>query len=172
MPISLEFLQPIDCSFHGIVHGSFNYALGRIAFDVCFGNKCNFRRENMEFEVMNWLSQYHAILERPAFSRFMAVPHYTYLILKMPGPNEIIPVNGSFKLSDTCDKEFHKMAQRFGMTAEYARLKNDAEHNTLSTFGRYPPDKAFNDTLDAKKIRVHPADPTEATSIESETPIA
>jgi hypothetical protein len=39
----------------------------------------------------------------------MAVPHYTYLVLKMPGPNGIITVKGSFELSDICDKEFHKM---------------------------------------------------------------
>jgi hypothetical protein len=47
----------------------------------------------------------------------MVVPHYTYLVLKMPGPKGIITVKGSFKLSDLCDKEFHKMAQNFGMTS-------------------------------------------------------
>jgi hypothetical protein len=47
----------------------------------------------------------------------MAVSHYTYLVLKMPGPNGIITVKGSFELSDICDKEFHKMAQTFGMIA-------------------------------------------------------
>jgi hypothetical protein len=31
MHISLEFLKPIDCSFHGIVPGSANYPLGVIA---------------------------------------------------------------------------------------------------------------------------------------------
>jgi hypothetical protein len=30
MHISLEFLKPTDCSFHGIVPGSANYPLGRI----------------------------------------------------------------------------------------------------------------------------------------------
>jgi hypothetical protein len=49
----------------------------------------------------------------------MAVPHYTYLVLKMPGPKGIITVKGSFKLSDLCDKEFRKMAQNFGMMASY-----------------------------------------------------
>jgi hypothetical protein len=48
----------------------------------------------------------------------MAVPHYTYLVLKIPGPNGIITVKGSFG-SDLCDKEFHKMAQNFGMMANY-----------------------------------------------------
>jgi hypothetical protein len=38
MPILLEFLKPTDCSFHGILLGSANYPLGRIALDVCFGN--------------------------------------------------------------------------------------------------------------------------------------
>jgi hypothetical protein len=38
MHISLEFLKPTDCSFHGIVHGSANYPLGQIALNVCFGN--------------------------------------------------------------------------------------------------------------------------------------
>jgi hypothetical protein len=75
MHISLEFLKPTDCSFHRIISGSVNYPLGRIALDVCFGNRCNFRREKLEFEVMDWPSQYHAILGQPAFSRFMAVPH-------------------------------------------------------------------------------------------------
>jgi hypothetical protein len=37
----------------------------------------------------------------------------------MPGPNGIIIVKGSFELSDLCDKEFHKMAQNFGMMASY-----------------------------------------------------
>jgi hypothetical protein len=49
----------------------------------------------------------------------MVVPHYTYLVLKMPGPKEIIIVKGSFELSDLRDKEFHKMAQNFDMTASY-----------------------------------------------------
>jgi hypothetical protein len=43
MHISLEFLKPTYCSFHGIVPGSANYLLGRIALNVCFGNHCNFR---------------------------------------------------------------------------------------------------------------------------------
>jgi hypothetical protein len=81
MNISLEWLQPIDWSFHGIVPGSANHPLGKIKLDVCFGDRGNFRREKAEFEVMDWPSQYHATLGRPAFACFMAVPHYTYLVL-------------------------------------------------------------------------------------------
>jgi hypothetical protein len=82
---------------------------------------------------MDWPSQYHAILGKPAFSRFMAVPHYTYLVLKMLGPRGIITVKGSFKLSDLCDKAFHKMAQNFGMTAKYGQHNGKTGSATAPT---------------------------------------
>jgi hypothetical protein len=63
----------------------------------------------------------------------MAVPHYTYLVLKMPGPNGIITMKESFELSDICDKEFHKMVQTFGMAAEYGQPNGKAEKATVTT---------------------------------------
>jgi hypothetical protein len=65
----------------------------------------------------------------------MAVPHYTYLVLKIPGPNRVILVKGKFEVSDICDKEFHQMAQTFGMTAKYTTLKGDTDHNLLPDVG-------------------------------------
>jgi uncharacterized protein with GYD domain len=50
----------------------------------------------------------------------MAVPHYAYLVLKNLGPNGVITVKGNFEVPDTCNKEFNKMAQTFGITAKYA----------------------------------------------------
>jgi hypothetical protein len=139
--------------------------LGRIELDVCFGSSGNYRREKLEFEVMNWPSQYHAILGRPAFAKFMAVPHYAYLTLKIPGPKETITVQGSFEVANTCDREFNRMAQTFGMTAEYERLKGETDHNVLPDVGRSLPDQAFDTTQDSKKIQVHPTDPNKTTSI-------
>jgi hypothetical protein len=95
----------------------------------------------------------------------MAVPHYAYLVLKIPGPNGVITVKGNIEVLDTCDKEFHQMAQTIGMKAEYARLKCDTDHNVLPNVGRSLPDQAFDTTRDSKKIRVHPTDPEKTTSI-------
>jgi hypothetical protein len=53
MRISLEFLKPTDCSFHGIVPGSANYPLGQIAPDFCFGNHQKYRKEKLDFEVID-----------------------------------------------------------------------------------------------------------------------
>jgi hypothetical protein len=169
MHISLEFLKPTDCSFHGIVPGSANYPLRRIALNICFGNRHNYRREKLNFEVMDWPSQYHAILERPVFSRFMAVPHYTYLVLKMPGPNEIITAKGTFELSDLCDKEFHKMAQNFGMIANYGEPKGKAASTTTGITKQlegHPADPKV------KKLRVQSSDPKEVTGEEEKTTAA
>jgi hypothetical protein len=114
---------------------------------------------------MDWPSQYHAILGRPIFAKFMAVPHYAYLMLKIPGPKGTITVQGSFEVSNTCDKEFNGLVQTFGMTAEYARLKGKIDHNVLPDIGQSLPDQAFNATQDSKKIQVHPTDPNQTTPI-------
>jgi hypothetical protein len=74
----------------------------------------------------------------------MAVPHYTYLVLKMPGPNGIITVKGSFELLDLCDKEFHKMAQNFGMMASYEEPKDMVKSATIGV---------------AQQLEGHPAKP-------------
>jgi hypothetical protein len=47
----------------------------------------------------------------------MAVPHYTYLALKIPRPKGVVTVKWSFEVSDIYDKEFNRMAQTFGMIA-------------------------------------------------------
>jgi hypothetical protein len=113
---------------------------------------------------MDWPSQYHAILGRPAFAKFMAVPHYAYLTLKIPGPKGTITVHRSFEVSNTCDKEFKRLAQTFGMIAEYARMKGETDHNVLPNVGRSLPDQAFDATQDSKKIQVYPTDPNKTTS--------
>src|SRR3954463_10924071 len=71
-----------------------------------------------KFEVLDWQSQYHAIIGRPAFAQFMAVPHYAYLKLKMPGSTRVITVHGSFIKSDKCDCDFHKACDTFGAEQE------------------------------------------------------
>jgi hypothetical protein len=95
----------------------------------------------------------------------MAVPHYAYLALKTPGPKGFIIVQGSFEVSNTYDKEFNRMAQTFGMRAEYARLEGETDHNVLPDIGRSLPNQAFDATQDAKKVWVHPTDPNKTTYI-------
>jgi hypothetical protein len=94
--IPMNELLPTENSFHGIVPGKSTYPLGVIHLDVIFGTPSNFRKEKIEFKVVDWPSQYHAILGRPAFARFMVVPHYAYLKLRMPANRGPLMISGSF----------------------------------------------------------------------------
>jgi hypothetical protein len=82
-----------------------------------------------QFEVVDWESQYHAILGRPAFAKFMAVPHYAYLKLKMSGNNgTTITIHGSFSRSDSCDRDFQKIASKFGAREELNAVDAITDH--------------------------------------------
>jgi hypothetical protein len=79
--------------------------IGQVDLPVCFGTPANFRKETLAFEVVGFHGTYHAILGRPCYARFMAVPNYTYLKLKMPGPNGVITVGPSYEHAYECDME-------------------------------------------------------------------
>jgi hypothetical protein len=73
--------------FYGIVPGNAAIPLGSVVLPVTFGeSRDNYRTEYVKFEVADFETSYHAILGRPAITKFMAVPHYTYFVLKMPSP--------------------------------------------------------------------------------------
>jgi hypothetical protein len=77
---------------------------------VTFGTKENLCTEYLSFEVADFKSSYHAILGRPMLARFMAVPHYTYLVLKMPAPKGVLTVYGDLLISFKCDNEALEIA--------------------------------------------------------------
>jgi hypothetical protein len=51
----------------------------------------------MQFEVADFETTYNAFLGRPTLTKFMAIPHYTYLVLKMLDPNGLISIKGDVK---------------------------------------------------------------------------
>jgi hypothetical protein len=73
------------------------------AYQSPFGSKENFRTEYLTFEVADFRSSYHAILGRPMLAKFMAIPHHTYLIIKMPAPNGILSALGDIMVFYNCE---------------------------------------------------------------------
>ena len=59
------------------------------------GDPSNFWKEVLEFEVVDFASPYHAMLGRPCYAKFMAIPHYGCLKVKMPEPRVVIVVTSS-----------------------------------------------------------------------------
>ena len=97
-------LQPSAVGFHGVVLGKKALSVGRIDLPVCFGTVANFRKEVLTFEVVGFRGTYHAIIGHPGYAKFMAIPNYTYLKVKMPGPKGVITVS-SYEHAYECDVE-------------------------------------------------------------------
>jgi hypothetical protein len=97
--------------FYGIIPGNADIPLGSSVLPVTFGEtRENYRTEYIKFEVADFETSYHAILCRPAIAMFMAVPHYTYLVLKMPSPAGVPSLQGDLKISFDCDTEAVELA--------------------------------------------------------------
>jgi hypothetical protein len=101
----LDQLRPSTTPFHGVVPGKRVQPLGQIDLPVWFGTSKNFRKEMLTFEVVGFRGAYHAILGRPCYTKFMAVPNYTYLKMKMSGPHGVITVGSSIEHAFDCDVE-------------------------------------------------------------------
>jgi hypothetical protein len=103
--MEFDFSKMTACGepFYGVVPGKAAYPIGRVCLPVTFGIEENFRTEYLMFEVADFLSSYHAIFGPPMLAKFMAIPHHTYLIMKMPAPNKILSVLRDIMVSYNCE---------------------------------------------------------------------
>jgi len=108
-------LQPSAGGFHGVVLEKKALPVGRIDLRVCFGTAANFRKETLTFEVLGFRGTYHTIIGHPGYAKFMVIPNYTYLKLKMPGPKGVITVSSSYEHAYECDVE----CIEYGEVVEY-----------------------------------------------------
>src|ERR1041384_867219 len=114
MSIPRSVWKRYHVTLYAIVPGRVTSSLGQIRLEVVFGERRNYRKELIDFEIVYWESQYHTILGRPAFVTFMAVPHYAYLKLKMPGPTGKILVHDYFIRLDQRDRDFYQLSDTLG----------------------------------------------------------
>jgi hypothetical protein len=54
---------------------------------------------------------------------FMAIPHYAFLVLKMPGLHGVISIRGDIKRAFDCDRESCETADRLLASIELQELK-------------------------------------------------
>ncbi|XP_039797812.1 uncharacterized protein LOC120662809 [Panicum virgatum] len=155
--------------FYGIMPGMKAYPVGNIDLPVMFGSKANFRTKTLTFEVVEWKGVYHAILGRPAYAKFMAVPNYTYLKLKLPGPNSVITVSGSFEQAYISSREYYDLATTTANSAELGQLRA-ATAECRPDPSRPSQALAFVSTDETKTVVVDDADPTKTVRIGSQLP--
>jgi hypothetical protein len=70
---------------------------------------------------------YHALLGHPALAKFLAVPHYAYLKMKLLGPRGMITVSGCFKKSLACAKASSRLAEALVIAEEKRQLLHRVE---------------------------------------------
>src|SRR6266498_1105272 len=152
MKIPRSELKQSRAPFHGVIPGTSATPLGTIKLPVTFGSRENFWTEDITFEVADFEAAYHAILGRPALAKFMAVPHYTYMLMKLPGPNGVISLQGDVRRSYEADQD------SIWLTAA-----------TLQDEGEVPTKKAAKTGISAdqevKKITLDPSDPAKTALI-------
>jgi hypothetical protein len=124
LQIDLSTIRAGAVPFHGIIPGKRVQPLGQLDLPVCFGTPSNFRKETLTFEVVGFRGTYHAVLGRPCYTKFMAVPNYTYLKLKMPGPNGVVTVGSTYRHAYECDVECVEYAEAL---AKFEALITDLE---------------------------------------------
>jgi hypothetical protein len=100
--VALKELHGSDTPFFGIVPIEGEYPLRHIYMPVTFGTPENYRTEFLRFEVASFDCGYNAIIGRPELAKFMAILHYTYMVLKMPGPQGFIIVRADFQGTAEC----------------------------------------------------------------------
>ena len=131
---------------------------------VTFGNHANFCSKVLTFELVDFSGSYHAILGHPCYAKFMVIPNYTYLKLKMPGPNGVITVGSTFSHAYTCDREHYELATTIINSAELPQL-GESSTPVVSDCNKPTSSTAFHPLEKTKAVGIDPTDPTKMVRI-------
>ena len=123
--------------------------------------------EVLTFEVVDFLGSYHAILGRPCYAKFMAIPNYTYLKLKMPGPNGVITMGSNFSHAFTCDHEHYELATVVVNSSKLPRL-GESSILVVLDYNKPTSSMSFRSLEETKAVGINPTDPTKTVRIRTQ----
>lgn len=175
--LKVEDLEPSALPFHGIIPGRNAYPLGQVTLHVTFGSRENYRTERITFQVADLNSAYHAILSRPAIAKFLAIPHYPYLMLKMPGPNGVLTFRSDIKTTYACNIQACELAAQANAECDREEVRLAAASveatETAPPSEETPTNMAGKERLKADQVASNPlpldlTDPSKMTHIGSE----
>jgi hypothetical protein len=99
----------------------------------------------------------------------MAVPHYAYLKLKMPGPQGSITIAGDYKKSIECADASSALAEALIIADEKRQIMRavDVAQTEMQVPAAFRPtaDLTFKPDQDNKKIRLDESDPSKFVKI-------
>jgi hypothetical protein len=157
LQIDLSTIRVGAAPFHGIIPGKRVQPLGQLNLPICFGTPSNFRKETLTFEVVGFRGTYHAVLGRPCYAKFTAVPNYTYLKLKMSRPNGVITVGSTYRHAHECNVECVEYAEALiadleSLSKEVPDAKRHADNFKPAEVVKSVPLNPSNDA--SKQVRI------------------
>ena len=99
----------------------------------------------------------------------MAIPNYTYLKLKMPGPNGIITVGSTFLHAYMCDREHYELTTTIINSVKLPQLRNSSIPVVLD-YNKPTSSSAFHPIEETKAVGIDPTDPTKTVRIGTQLP--
>jgi hypothetical protein len=162
--LTLDQLQSSPHPFYGVVPDRHSIPLGWVTLPATFGDASNYRTEMLAFDVVNFSGPYHIILGRPCYVKFMAIPSYAYLELKIPGPTGVITVKAKAWQALDCEQSSLKLAAAVVTTAELRELNLRAPATPPSPW--MPPIPGiFKMGEDARAVQIDIDNPTKTMQI-------
>ena len=96
--------------------------------------------------------------------RFMAIPNYTYLKLKMLGPNGVITVSSAFLHAFMCDREHYELATAVVNSSELLWLGESSVPVALDC-NQPTSSSAFCSLEETKVVEIDPTNPTKIVRV-------
>ncbi|XP_025791911.1 uncharacterized protein LOC112873101 [Panicum hallii] len=109
--------------------------------------------ETLTFEVVGFHGSYHTILGWPCYAKFMAIPNYTYLNLKMPGPCGVITVGSSLQRAYQCEVESCELVSAVIASGELGVIREETTEEASDSKWSI---RSFEPTEGVKEILINP----------------
>ena len=94
----------------------------------------------------------------------MAIPNYTYLRLKMLGPNGVITMSSAFSHAFTCNHEHFKLTTMVINSSELPQL-GESSTPVVPDYNKPTSSMAFRPLKETKAVGVDPTDPVKTVRI-------
>ncbi|XP_066373521.1 uncharacterized protein [Miscanthus floridulus] len=99
----------------------------------------------------------------------MAIPNYTYLKLKMPGPNGVITMTSAFSHAFMCDHEHYELATTVINSSELPRL-GESLVSAAPDCNQPTSSLAFHPLEETKVVEIDPTNPTKTVQVRTQLP--
>ena len=121
--------------------------------------------EHINFYVADFDTAYHAILGRPALAKFMVIPHYAYLVLKMPSPVGVLSLWANLSIAYAYETKSLALAEATDLSIQMASMVTESRTASANDMEIPEPPRASTKSKEVKEIGLGLDDPSKTVKI-------